>query len=100
MKAARESGAGDRCQAYEMSLDPSEIRSATRQVLKSKDRPEAIFAASNIAAKGIIPLLVLPFSASGEGTVDARLLAEMITDDLTNVLSRAPTFRVAAPAAI
>ena len=57
MKAARESGTGDRCQAYEMSLDPSEIRSATLQVLKGKDRPEAIFAASNIAAKGIIPAI-------------------------------------------
>ena len=51
-------------------------------------------ARADVTAKGIIPLLVLPFTASGEGAADARLLAAMITDDLTNVLSRAPTFRV------
>jgi len=37
---------------------------------------------------------VLPFMTSGEATNAIRLMAEMVTDDLTNLLSRSPSFRV------
>jgi DNA-binding LacI/PurR family transcriptional regulator len=57
MEAAREIGASDRCQSYEMSLDPGEIREATLRILSKTKRPEAIFAASNIVAKGVIPAI-------------------------------------------
>jgi DNA-binding SARP family transcriptional activator/TolB-like protein len=44
--------------------------------------------------KGIIPIVVLPFT--GLGTMDdtLQLTADMLTDDLTNIISRAPSFRV------
>jgi LacI family transcriptional regulator len=57
MEAARDVAASDRCQSYEMSLDPSEIRESTMRILSGGKRPEAIFAASNIVAKGVIPAI-------------------------------------------
>jgi DNA-binding SARP family transcriptional activator/TolB-like protein/Flp pilus assembly protein TadD len=45
-------------------------------------------------AKGIIPIVVLPFANSGGADDGVRLIAEMLTDDLTNTLSRVPSFRV------
>jgi LacI family transcriptional regulator len=55
--AARERGLADRCDSFEMSLDPSDIREATLRLLNGPKRPEAIFAASNVAAKGVIPAI-------------------------------------------
>jgi TolB-like protein/DNA-binding SARP family transcriptional activator/Tfp pilus assembly protein PilF len=46
------------------------------------------------ANKRIIPILVLPFMASGEATSQVRMIADMITDDLGNMLSRVASFRV------
>ena len=44
--------------------------------------------------KGIVPIVVLPFASLG-GTDDSiQLTADMLTDDLTNILSRVPSFRV------
>jgi TolB-like protein/Tfp pilus assembly protein PilF len=44
-------------------------------------------------AKPVLPILILPFTTFEEaGTI--RLIADMITDDLTNTLSRVPSFRV------
>jgi DNA-binding SARP family transcriptional activator/TolB-like protein/Flp pilus assembly protein TadD len=44
--------------------------------------------------KGSLPIVVLPFANSG-GTDDrVQLIADMLTDDLTNTLSRVPSFRV------
>jgi LacI family transcriptional regulator len=57
MEAARQAGVSDRCQSYEMSLDPNEIREMTLRILSGKKRPEAIFAASNLVAKGVIPAI-------------------------------------------
>jgi len=57
MEAAREAGASDRCRSYEMSLDPNNIRETARRILTGGERPEAIFAASNIVAKGVIPAI-------------------------------------------
>ena len=44
--------------------------------------------------KGIIPIVVLPFASSGGTDEPAQLIADMLTDDLTNTLSRVPSFRV------
>ncbi len=43
--------------------------------------------------KGAIPIVVLPFKVY-EDTASVRMLADMMTDDLTNVLSRVRHFRV------
>jgi LacI family transcriptional regulator len=53
--AAREAGALDRCRFHDFSLDPDEIRLSTRKVLGASRPPRALFAASNIAGKGVIP---------------------------------------------
>jgi TolB-like protein/Tfp pilus assembly protein PilF len=50
--------------------------------------------AADAASKRIIPILVLPFMTSGETTGQVRLIADMIADDLSNILSRVPSFRV------
>ena len=57
LQAAREAKVADHCQSYELSLEPVEIRQETLRILKSRHRPQAIFAASNIAAKGVIPAI-------------------------------------------
>jgi DNA-binding SARP family transcriptional activator/TolB-like protein len=44
--------------------------------------------------KGIIPIVVLPFMNSGGADNGVELIADMLTDDLTNTLSRVPSFRV------
>jgi LacI family transcriptional regulator len=56
LEAAREAGVGD-CQSYELSLDPEDIRDASLRILRSERRPEVVFAASNIVAKGVIPAI-------------------------------------------
>lgn len=55
LDAARAAGALDQCQFYELSLLPDEVRKSTLKILGGGNRPDAIFAASNVAAKGIIP---------------------------------------------
>jgi DNA-binding LacI/PurR family transcriptional regulator len=54
MAAAREAGALKECSFHHFSLDPHEIHRSTLEVLRNR-RPRAVFAVSNIAAKGIIP---------------------------------------------
>ena len=44
--------------------------------------------------KGIIPIVVLPFTSLGGSDDSVQLTADMLTDDLTNTLSRSPSFRV------
>lgn len=44
--------------------------------------------------KGIIPIVVLPFANPGGTDEPGQLIADMLTDDLTNTLSRIPSFRV------
>ena len=46
------------------------------------------------AAKDIIPIAVLPIAALGDTGGATQLIADMMTDDLVNVLSRVPSFRV------
>jgi DNA-binding SARP family transcriptional activator/TolB-like protein len=44
---------------------------------------------------GIIPIVVLPFTGMGDSTdKSVQLAADLLTDDLTNILSRAASFRV------
>lgn len=57
LEAARSAGASEFIQSYELSLDPEEIRQETLRILAGPDRPEAIFGASNIIAKGVIPAI-------------------------------------------
>src|SRR5262249_6256227 len=47
-----------------------------------------------IANKAIIPILVLPFKTFGAAAGSTELLADMVTDDLTNLLSRVQFMRV------
>jgi LacI family transcriptional regulator len=56
LDAARVAGTLELCPCYELSLDPVEICETTRRILDGS-RPQAIFAASNIAAKGVIPAI-------------------------------------------
>lgn len=55
LEAARAAGALDLCEFYEVSLSPEEVRQSSLQILDRGNPPDAIFAASNIAAKGVIP---------------------------------------------
>jgi TolB-like protein/DNA-binding SARP family transcriptional activator len=48
---------------------------------------------SNGVAKGVVALVVLPFTSYGESGEPSQF-ADMMTDDLTNVLSRIPGIRV------
>lgn len=57
LDAARAAGVLELCPTYELSLDPAKIREKTVRILKGGQCPEAIFAASNIAAKGVIPAI-------------------------------------------
>ncbi len=57
LEVAREAGAAGLCRAYELSLSPAEIRDDTLRILSGRRPPEAIFAASNIVAKGVIPAI-------------------------------------------
>jgi DNA-binding SARP family transcriptional activator/TolB-like protein/Tfp pilus assembly protein PilF len=44
---------------------------------------------------GLIPIVVLPFTGLGDSNDKSlQLAAELLTDDLTNILSRVPSFRV------
>jgi LacI family transcriptional regulator len=56
LDAARAAAVIELCPSYELSLDPVEIRDTAREILDGA-RPQAIFAASNIAAKGVIPAI-------------------------------------------
>jgi DNA-binding SARP family transcriptional activator/TolB-like protein len=57
-------------------------------VRSSRSADEAQF------SKGIIPIVVLPFIGLGGSDDSIQLTADMLTDDLTNRLSRVTSFRV------
>jgi TolB-like protein/Tfp pilus assembly protein PilF len=59
-------------------------------------RPPSKLPAEAAAApdKKIIPILVLPFTTSGETAGSIQMLADTVTDDLTNLLSRVASLRV------
>ena len=50
-----------------------------------------------LAAQGVYPLLLLPFTAAADRG-EEKVLADRVTDDLTNELSRVPALRVIARA--
>jgi DNA-binding SARP family transcriptional activator/TolB-like protein len=47
-----------------------------------------------VANHAILPILVLPFKTFGDAAGSTELLADMVTDDLTNLLSRLQSMRV------
>lgn len=47
-----------------------------------------------IPRNGLVPIVVLPFTTLGVSDDGVQLTADMLTDDLTNTLSRLPSFRV------
>jgi len=71
----------------------SEPSAASPEPAASSDpwQPPSAVAQVNLP-NGIVPIVVLPFVAFGGP--DVQLTADMLTDDLTNTLSRVPSFRV------
>jgi DNA-binding SARP family transcriptional activator/TolB-like protein/Tfp pilus assembly protein PilF len=65
---------------------------ASASLLSDAWRPPA--ALQSAGTQGIVALAVLPFAALGDTTASTQLVADMMTDDLINVLSRVPGFRV------
>ena len=65
---------------------------ASASLLSDAWHPPA--ALQGASAQGIVALAVLPFAALGDTTASTQLVADMMTDDLINVLSRVPVFRV------
>ena len=53
-----------------------------------------VVAAMSLARAAITPIAVLPFVPYGESAGSMQLTADMITDDLVNMLSRVPGLRV------
>jgi TolB-like protein/Tfp pilus assembly protein PilF len=47
-----------------------------------------------VLPSGLVPIVVLPFTTLGAADDGVQLTADMLTDDLTNTLSRLPSFRV------
>jgi TolB-like protein/DNA-binding SARP family transcriptional activator len=74
--------------------EPPAPKAAVAQAPSLTDtwRPPAT--ARSTSGQSIVPLAVLPFTALGDTTASTQLVADMMTDDLINVLSRVPVFRV------
>ena len=72
---------------------PSEIAASTADSWQSPPLPSGRNERGAQQRKGTIPIVVLPFKTY-EDTASVRTLADMMTDDLTNVLSRVRYFRV------
>ena len=90
LAAAREAGTAELCPSYEFSLDPDDIRTTSLEILARKDRPQAIYAASNIAAKGIIPAI----QALGLRVPDD--IALLVMDDFEALTLLSPAVSVVA----
>jgi DNA-binding SARP family transcriptional activator/TolB-like protein/Tfp pilus assembly protein PilF len=81
--------------AYNRSGEPVPMPSqAVAQVTAANSDYWQAPSSAGPAAKDIIPIAVLPLSAIGETGASTHLIAEMMTDDLINILSRVPSFRV------
>jgi TolB-like protein/Tfp pilus assembly protein PilF len=75
----------------------SQLREGLRQVLASPwDSPPLPSQQAALApsSRAIIPLIVLPFTTYGDNAGSIELLADAMTDDLINMLSRVPSIRV------
>ncbi|TMJ37774.1 MAG: LacI family transcriptional regulator [Alphaproteobacteria bacterium] len=90
LAAAREAGTAELCPSYEFSLDPEDIRATSLEILARKDRPQAIYAASNIAAKGVIPAI----QALGLRVPDD--IALLVMDDFEALTLLSPAVSVVA----
>ena len=79
--------------SYRAAPEPSApAPGASASLLSDAWRPPA--ALQSAGTQGIVALAVLPFAALGDTTASTQLVADMMTDDLINVLSRVPVFRV------
>jgi TolB-like protein/Tfp pilus assembly protein PilF len=79
--------------SYRAAPEPSAPAPAASASLLSDawHPPAALHSAST---QSIVALAVLPFAALGDTTASTQLVADMMTDDLINLLSRVPGFRV------
>jgi TolB-like protein len=87
-------GAGTVALAY---LSSGPLPMPSKAVAQATAANSEYWRAPSIAAstsKDIIPIAVLPLSAVGDIGASTALIAEMMTDDLINILSRVPSFRV------
>jgi DNA-binding SARP family transcriptional activator/TolB-like protein/Tfp pilus assembly protein PilF len=70
------------------------LRSSPADPWRSPPSPAQPRDASAIDTGSIISIAVLPFTSYGESAGEIEMIAGMMTDDLTNLLSRNRTFRV------
>ena len=56
--------------------------------------PSSSKAAADLSGQGLVAIAVRPFEHHAPRTEETELLAALISDDLTNILSRVPSFRV------
>lgn len=73
-----------------------EAAGATTDSWRSPPLPSGRPASATNDRKGVAAIVVLPFKTY-EDVESVRTLADMMTDDLTNMLSRSPNFRVISP---
>ena len=79
--------------SYRAAPEPSALApSASASLPPDAWHPPA--ALQSAGTQSIVALAVLPFAALGDTTASTQLVADMMTDDLINVLSRVPVFRV------
>jgi len=90
LEAARQAGRAALCQSYEVRLDPEDIKTRAMKILDRKRRPHAIFASSNIAAKGIIAAI------QALGLRVPEDVALMVMDDFEALTLLSPAISVVA----
>ena len=90
LKAAKEARVSSLCRAYELSLEPEEIRKSALKLLSERKPPQAIFAASNLVAKGLIPVL------QGLGLRVPDDIALLVMDDFEALTLLSPAVSVVA----
>lgn len=78
--------------------DPAKVATspAPEQVQVSWQSPRLLSTrrSDNVSETAVTPIIVLPFRGYGESESPIHLKAEMLTDDLINLLSRVPSLRV------
>jgi TolB-like protein/DNA-binding SARP family transcriptional activator/cytochrome c-type biogenesis protein CcmH/NrfG len=73
--------------------NPPAVITSTSDAWQSPPLPSGRDERASEQRKGAIPIVILPFKTY-EDTASVRMMADMMTDDLTNVLSRIRYFRV------
>ena len=73
---------------------PVEAAATADDLWRSPRLPSQPAEASAGQGRGLVSIAVLPFMSHGEGGKRSETIADMMTDDLTNILSRVPGIRV------